>query len=112
MYKKGRSRYFTIRDHESFLKSNTYSAFVACSITGESVKEVIHVGIAGMMISTKAVVEALNSARALTELAPPVDQRSRFGNKAFRTWLDELQRKCKVFNGQYSCKFENICSDF
>ncbi|PKS10612.1 hypothetical protein jhhlp_002366 [Lomentospora prolificans] len=91
-------RILSKRDHELFLSSPTYKLIQAwvfslseavtdrpCSAAKDNV---------GLSSSVKIILEILEDATRLVDLAPPSDEGgSRFGNKIFRTFLDLAKAK-------------------
>ncbi|EQB45257.1 Serine/threonine-protein phosphatase 2A activator 2 [Colletotrichum gloeosporioides] len=96
-YKTPSRRILSQRDHELFLSSPTYSLILAFVFgLSEAVENTPRSAIKESELSppVRSILDILGEADGLVKDSPPNDQGgSRFGNKAFRTFLDLVKVK-------------------
>ncbi|KAK2728418.1 phosphotyrosyl phosphatase activator [Colletotrichum kahawae] len=97
VYKTPSRRILSQRDHELFLSSPTYSLILAFVFgLSEAVEDTPRSAIKESDLSppVRSILDILGEADGLVKKSPPNDQGgSRFGNKAFRTFLDLVKAK-------------------
>ncbi|KAK2059866.1 serine/threonine-protein phosphatase 2A activator 2 [Colletotrichum caudatum] len=103
-YKIPSRRILSQKDHEIFLSSPTYSLVLAFVFhLSESVEDTPRSGVKDGEVSTtlQSILRILDEADNLVKESPPDDQGgSRFGNKAFRVFLNLVKEKATVWQSQ------------
>ncbi|GJC77807.1 serine/threonine-protein phosphatase 2A activator 2 [Colletotrichum liriopes] len=104
IYKIPSRRILSQKDHELFISSPTYSLILAFVFKlSESVEDTpcsaVKYGEIGPTL--QSILRILDEADSLVKESPPDDQGgSRFGNKAFRTFLDLVKKKATAWQSQ------------
>ncbi|KAJ0162358.1 Serine/threonine-protein phosphatase 2A activator 2 [Colletotrichum tanaceti] len=103
-YKIPSRRIISQKDHELFLSSPTYSLVLAFIFhLSESVQGTPRSAVKDSETSPaiQSILRMLDEAESLAEASPPDDQGgSRFGNKAFRTFLDFVKEKATAWQSR------------
>lgn len=91
-------RILSERDHENFLSSQTHSSIVSFFFTlSDSVRQTTISDVveseAAQDPAIVALLAVLDEADELLKQCPPLDTGSRFGNPAFRTYLEQVDSK-------------------
>ncbi|GKT55505.1 serine/threonine-protein phosphatase 2A activator 2 [Colletotrichum tofieldiae] len=104
IYKIPSRRILSQKDHELFISSPTYSLILAFVFKlSESVEDTPCSAVKDGEIgpTLQSILRILDEADSLVKESPPDDQGgSRFGNKAFRTFLDLVKKKATAWQSQ------------
>ncbi|OLN94242.1 Serine/threonine-protein phosphatase 2A activator 2 [Colletotrichum chlorophyti] len=103
-YQTPSRRILSKKDHDLFLTSPTYNLILAFVFgLAESVEDTPRSAVrdSDLSLAVQTVLRILNEVDLLVEQSPPDDQGgSRFGNKAFRTFLDLVKEKTALWQNQ------------
>lgn len=102
-------RILSERDHELFIASPTHNLVVSFVFNlSDSVRDQTITNVseseAASDPSIKALLTVLNEAQEVLEQCPPLDTGSRFGNPAFRTFLEEIEKKLQPWHERLGVK--------
>ena len=92
-FEKARRRILSLKDHETFLSSSTYTLVLSWIFNlSDSVKSksLAFVDREKLSDSTRCICSVLSSVQICIDLNPPENTGSRFGNPAFRGFHDDL----------------------
>ncbi|WYZ34393.1 hypothetical protein EsH8_I_000669 [Colletotrichum jinshuiense] len=103
-YKIPSRRILSQKDHDLFLSSPTYNLVLAFVFgLSESVEDTPHSAAkdSDLTPALQSILRILDEADSLVKESPPDDQEgSRFGNKAFRTFLDLVKEKAAAWQSR------------
>ncbi|TDZ31226.1 Serine/threonine-protein phosphatase 2A activator 2 [Colletotrichum spinosum] len=103
-FKTPSRRILSQKDHELFLLSPSYDLVLAFVFgLSESVQDTPRSAVRedGLSAAIRSIIQMLEEADKLVKESPPDDQgSSRFGNKAFRTFLDLVKEKAAAWQGR------------
>ncbi|TDZ68323.1 Serine/threonine-protein phosphatase 2A activator 2 [Colletotrichum sidae] len=103
-FKTPSRRILSQKDHELFLSSPSYDLVLAFVFgLSESVQDTPRSAVRedGLSAAIRSIIQMLEEADKLVKESPPDDQgSSRFGNKAFRTFLDLVKEKAAAWQGR------------
>ncbi|KAI7201580.1 Phosphotyrosyl phosphatase activator, partial [Hortaea werneckii] len=104
-YLKPSRRILSEKDHQLFVESSTHELIVAFvfhlsdSVRDKTISDVAK-SPAAEDAEVKALLSVLDEAQAILRRCPPVDTGSRFGNPAFRTFLEQVQESIPAWQRQ------------
>ncbi|KAI7358150.1 Phosphotyrosyl phosphatase activator [Hortaea werneckii] len=108
-YTRPSRRILSEKDHQLFVESKTHELIVAFvfhlsdSVRDKTISDVAK-SPAAEDAEVKALLGVLDEAQAILQRCPPVDTGSRFGNPAFRTFLDQVQENVPSWQRQLGVK--------